>query len=251
MIYRLVNAALDHKCSLSVNRDDHPSCITLTDALALPCARPFYPNYQNNTGDERTLSWPALSGWPTSPTELEQKNAAHLAIPGANPHYVDTQENVYADVASDQDTNVAGEDPQTQLENFIQVVDVRGVAHLLKLLKAWKWEHGFADDVFFAISLHLSEERLAKLLGCKIGTVRLWFIQAQTSIFDEHIKVSVGHQMSVSEQDNVWRDLVQAFKDTHVRKHGGDWKQLPCCEEGRIEEAFAEAFAEAEATDVE
>ena len=79
----------------------------------------------------------------------------------------------------------------------------------------------------------------------------MWFIQAQTSIFDEHIKVSVGHQMSVSEQDNVWRDLVQAFKDTHVRKHGGDWKQLPCCEEGRIEEAFAEAFAEAEATDVE
>jgi hypothetical protein len=57
--------------------------------------------------------------------------------------------------------------------------------------------------------------------------------------------------MSVSEQDNVWRDLVQAFKDTHVRKRGGEWKQLPCCEEGRIEEAFAEAFAEAEATDVE
>ena len=165
--------------------------------------------------------------------------------------YRSSRDDVYAYVASDQDTYVAGEDPQTQLEHFIQVVDARGVARLLKVLKAWQWEHGVADDVFFAISLHLSEQRLAKLLGCKIGTVRLWFIQAQTSIFEEHIKVSVGHRMSVSEQDNVWRDLVQAFKDTHVRKRGGEWKQLPCCEEGRIEEAFAEAFAEAEATDVE
>jgi hypothetical protein len=111
--------------------------------------------------------------------------------------------------------------------------------------------YGDADDVFFAVSLHLSEERLAKLLGCKLGTVGLWFIQAQMSIFKEHIQVPAGQGMSVSEQDNVWRDIVQAFKDRHVAKHGGEWKQLSCCEDGRIEEAFAEAFAEAEATNVE
>jgi hypothetical protein len=83
------------------------------------------------------LSWPALSGRPASPTEVARKNAAHLAVPGVNPYHVDTRENVYADVASDQDTEVVGEDPRAQVENFIQVVDARGVAHLLKVLKAW------------------------------------------------------------------------------------------------------------------
>jgi hypothetical protein len=225
----------------------------MADALALPCARPFYPDYQHNVvvNGERALSWPALSGWPTSPTETARKNAAHLAIPGANPYHVDTRENVYADVASDRDTEVVGEDPQAQVETFIQVVDARSVAHLLKVLKAWTWAHGDADDVFFAVSLHLSEERLAKLLGCKIGAVRLWFDQARMSIFKEHVQAPVGRGMSVSEQDNVWRNIVQAFKDRHVAEHGGEWKQLSCCEDGRIEEAFAEAFAEAEATNVE
>jgi hypothetical protein len=223
----------------------------MADALALPCARPFYPDYQHNADSNgvRALSWPALSGWPTSPTETERKNVAHLAILGANPHYVDTRENVYADAASDQETKVVGEDLRAQVENFIQVVDARSVAHLLKVLKASTWKHGDANDVFFAVSLHLSEERFAKLLGCKIGTVKLWFDQARMSIFKEHVQVPVGRQgMCVSEQDNVWREIVQAFQDRHVAKHAGEWKQLSCCEDGRIEEAFAEAFAEAEAT---
>jgi hypothetical protein len=159
-----------------------------------------------------------------------------------SPHFVDTRENVYADVASDEDTNVAGEDPLAQIANFIQIVDARSVALLLRVLKSSSWMHGEADDVFFAVSLHLSEECLAKLLGCKLGTVRLWFIQAQTAIFEQHVLVNVGDSMCESEQDNVWRDAVQAFKNSHVRAHGGDWKQLSCCEDGRIEEAFAEAF---------
>jgi len=207
--------------------------------------RPFYPVSQNpiDSNGVRTLSWPPLSGWPTSPTELARKNAAHLAIPGATPHRVDTRENVYADVASDEDKNVAGECPQAQVESFIQLVNARNVALLLKELKAGTWINGFADDIFFALSLHLSEERLAKLLGCQTRLVRLWFIQAQTAIFKQHIKVSGGHGMCISEQDNVWRDLVQAFKQSHVVEQSGEWKKLSCCEDGRIEEAFAEALA--------
>lgn len=231
------------------SRNDHPSCITQRAALALPCARPFYPDRQNRneaTG-QITLSWPALSGWPTSPAELERKNAAHLAIPGANPDYADTRENVYADVASDEETYVAGEGPLIQLVNFIQLIDSRGVALLLEVIKAGTWMHGWADDVFFAISLHLSEERVAQLLGCRIGIVRLWFVQAQMAIFREHVKVTAAlhpggrKRMGVSEQDNRWRDTVQAFRERHVAGQDGKWDRLQCCDGGRIEKAFEEA----------
>lgn len=224
--------------------------MTQTLALALPDgARPFYPDHQKNfdeTTGEAILSWPALSGWPTSPAELERKNAAHLAIPGANPYYVDTRENVYADVASDEETWVAGEDPLVQLANFIQFVDARGVALLLQVLRANTWMHGSADDFFFAVAMHLSDERVAQLLGCRIGIARLWFVQAQMAIFQAHVRVSTRlHSkekdwVGTSEQDNRWRDTVKAFRERHVKGNGGEWRRLPCCEGGRIEEAFAE-----------
>ena len=218
-------------------------------ALAHPCARPFYPDWVkvSNTG-ETTLSWPALSGWPNSPTELERKNAAHRAIPGSNPYFVDTQENVYEDVASDEEARVVGEDPPTQLQSLIQVVDGSSVAQLLKAVENKTWPHGTHDDLFLAVSLHLSEKRIAELLGCSIAVVGRWFDQARKSIFEEHVRVRPGRHSadkrwpSISEQDKTWRGLVQAFKESHVLEAGG-WEQLQCCEEGRIEEAFAEAAA--------
>jgi hypothetical protein len=155
---------------------------------------------------------------------------------------------VYEDVVSDEELRVAGEDPLAQLHNFIQVVDGSNVAQLLKAAENNAWLHGPHDDVFFAVSLHLSETRLAELLGCRLKDVRLWFVQAQASIFEEHARVIPGRNSedkrwpSRSEQENVWRDLVQAFKESHVSE-GGEWEQLECCEEGRIEEAFAEAAA--------
>lgn len=229
-------------------RHDHPSCLTPNLALALHCARPFYPDHQlyGESAGEPAVSWPALSGWPTSSAELERKNAAHLAIPGANPYYVDTRENVYADVASDEETWVAGEDPVVQIANFIQIVDSRGVAQLLEAVRSGTWMHGSVDDVFFAVALHLSDERVAQLLGCRIGVVRLWFVQAQMAIFKEHVQVSPRMHMQAknwvgtSEQDNRWRDAVQAFRERHVKGDGGEWRRLPCCEGGRIEEAFSE-----------
>jgi len=193
------------------------------------------------------LSWPSLSGWPTSPEELARKNAAHVAIPGANPYYIDTRENVYADVAEDQETNVAGENPLVQVANFIQLVDSRSVALLLGVVRAGTWSHGLADDVFFAVTLHLSEERVAKLLECRIGIVRLRFAQAQMAIFKEHVRVSVGTgpraktRPGTSKQGNMWKDIVQTFREMHAMGNGGEWKLLPCCEGGRIEKAFAEA----------
>ena len=218
-------------------------------ALAHPCARPFYPDWVkvSNTG-ETTLSWPALSGWPNSPIELERKNAAHRAIPGSNPYFVDTQENVYEDVASYEELRVVGENPLAQLHNLIQVVDGSSVAQLLKAAENKTWLHRTHDDVFLAVSLHLSEDRLAELLGCSIAVVRRWFDQAQKSIFEEHVRVKPGRHSadkrwpSVPEQGIAWRGLVKAFKESHVSK-AGEWEQLQCCEEGRIEEAFAEAAA--------
>jgi hypothetical protein len=156
---------------------------------------------------------------------------------------------VYEDVASDEELRVVGEDPLAQLHNLIQVVDGSSVAQLLKAAENSTWGYGMQDDVFFAASLHLSEKRLAELLGCRLKDVRLWFDQAQASIFQEHIRVRPGRNSadkrwpSESEQENVWRDLVQAFKESHVSE-GGKWEQLECCEEGRIEEAFAEAAAD-------
>jgi hypothetical protein len=151
-------------------------------------------------------------------------------------------------VASDEKLRVAGEDPLAQLHSFIQVVDGSSVAQLLKVAENKTWEYGTQDDVFFAVSLHLSETRLAELLGCRLKDVRLWFVQAQASIFQEHTRVRPGRNSedkrwpSESEQENVWRDLVQAFKESHFLE-GGEWERLECCEEGRIEEALAEAAA--------
>lgn len=231
------------------NRSDHPSCLTQKAALALPCARPFFPTFQvyNTVTDERTLSWPALSGWPTSPAELERKNAAHLATPGANPHFVDTRENVYADVAEDAEEFVAGEDPVGQLEFFIQVVEPDAVGHLMRLVQDGGWEHGWGDDVLFGVALHRSDGEVAELLGCEVETVKRWFEQAEVSVFREHVRVSRGpidglqERVLVEEQEERWRKAVGEFRARHEIGSGGEWKRLRCCDGMRIEEAFVEA----------
>lgn len=183
-----------------------------------------------------------MSGWPTDPAELARKNAAHLALPNANSHYVDSRENVYADVYWDTDTHVSGESTFCQLHNLIQIVNEKNVKHLLQCASTGVWQRSFADDVFLAIALHKSDAELALLIGLSLDVIKQWSEQACQVFFDNHIKITTGpndrERMSVAVQLAAWKDLVNDFRAQHEKPDSDAFRRLSCCESGVIDRMF-------------
>lgn len=231
---------------LTASRDDHPSCLTATKALTLPHARPLYPVYQveRKIGDQLhyTLTWPVLSGWPTDPAELDRKNQAHLALPGANPHYVDSKANVYADVNWNTDDHVSGEGPLEQLHNLIQLINENNVKHLAQLARTGRWPRSFADDVFLAVALHKSNAELALFLDLGATEVDQWLTQACQIFFDHHVKVASGpndpNRLPTDQQLATWKEMIKEFRKQHEDPTSEAFRRLACCGDGVIDEVF-------------
>lgn len=211
----------------------------------MPHARPLYPVYQveRKIGQPQyILTWPVLSGWPTDPTELARKNAAHLALPGANLHFVDSKENVYADVNWNTDDHVSGEGPLNQLHSLIQLIDEKNVKHLDQCARVGVWQRSFADDVFLAVALHKSNAELAVLLDLDPARIDQWLEQACQIFFDNHIKVASGpndpSRLPIDQQLAGWKVLVEEFRERHEDPRSEAYRRLECCGGAVIDETF-------------
>lgn len=133
---------------------------------------------------------------------------------------MDTPENVYADVPSDAEDFVSGEDPWFQLTVLHQCVDGRSLNCLLGLAMDGQWVDGYEDDVLLALVLHNRDNRVQDWLGLDEHKLRTWIEQASHNLFTVHVRAASGpndaKRDSVAMQEEIWRGLVKRFRSEHV-----------------------------------